>query len=242
MNIKISQISGLADAITSMYMSKRSWTREKEQEIRKLVFFNTMGDGTVPSDPEIYPQFKSIMDTLIKYGVEEGHTTLLRFIDITITVEGLHRAAQDDFDSHAARLNNRIVRSSTRLATFNETEKSEWYQDKILYPLEVLKLLHFDLPETVENNGIKFIKTDFGYVNQEYATDKDAKRGLYPLAIPSNFIAKAQYPEMAHIVQHRDINSHANPELKSMIEQFKVMLTQMNPWLGDNIMKVKMQK
>ena len=71
---------------------------------------------------------------------------MLRFIDISVTVEGLHRAGQDDWDSHAARFNNRIIRSSTRLASFGY-EMSEWYQDKIIPTDAALDLLGIEAPE-----------------------------------------------------------------------------------------------
>ena len=34
MKIYVNEITGIADAIVSMFMSRRSWTREKELEIR----------------------------------------------------------------------------------------------------------------------------------------------------------------------------------------------------------------
>ena len=36
MKVYLNEISGLWQAIVSMYMSKRSWTREKEMEIMRL--------------------------------------------------------------------------------------------------------------------------------------------------------------------------------------------------------------
>ena len=67
---------------------------------------------------------------LFKWGVK--HYTMLRFIDLSFTVYGLHRAGQDDIDAHAMRMNNRIIRSSTRLADFSRGETSEYSADKII--------------------------------------------------------------------------------------------------------------
>ena len=66
---------------------------------------------------------------------------MLRFEDISVVVEGLHRGATDDLDSHAKRMDNRIIRSSTRLADYHEGEVSEWYEDKIITWDEVLNIL-----------------------------------------------------------------------------------------------------
>ena len=34
MKVYLNEVTGLADALVSMYMSKRTWTRELEEEIR----------------------------------------------------------------------------------------------------------------------------------------------------------------------------------------------------------------
>jgi hypothetical protein len=191
-------------------------------------------------------EFLGKIDTLIKYGVNHGHTTLLRFIDLSYTVEGLHRGAQDDFDSHAGRLNGRIVRASTRLATFDDNEKSQWYDNKILFPFEVCEALGIELPkEYISPAGIKYVKATNGYINAHYVNhqdDHDVRRGLYPLAIPSNFIFKAQLPEFAHIVQHRDKDSTAHPELKAMVEGAEDLLVEAFQPLGQQLTKIKMQR
>ena len=64
---------------------------------------------------------------------------------------------------------------------------------------------------------------------------------MYPLAIPSNFIAKVQYPELCHIVQHRDRYTSANPELIEMIEDVKLQLNNLFPVLGENLNRLQMQ-
>lgn len=251
MKVFINKITGYSEAWTSLLMSKRSWTREKELSLQTLERDNTLFNGKVIPSPSV--QFEEWMDKIIKWGVDgfqdlesdiciQGHTTLLRFIDISITVEGLHRAGQDDLDSHAARMDNRIVRSSTRLATFSDGEKSEWYQNKILYPFEVIRDLGIKLPNVfIDEDGDRYVKTDFGYIREDLENDKDVKRGLYPEAIPSNFTFKIQYPELCHIYQHRDELSGANPEVKKCVEQIAAELKMWNEWLYDNLRRVKMQ-
>lgn len=120
MKTYLNQISGIDDAIVSMFMSKRSWTREKELHIREICRTVLRADGGLreydSAQADAFAEFADWMDKLTKWGWK--HTTMLRFIDMSVTVEGLHRAGQDDWDAHAKRFNNRIIRSSTRLASF----------------------------------------------------------------------------------------------------------------------------
>jgi len=238
MEVYLNKITGISDAMISMLMSKKSWTQEKAEDIKNAVYYNVDLDGRYTGVSESLKDYDeayiSNMEKLIHYGVEEGHTTLLRFIDLSFTVIGLHRAAQDDFDSHAKRLDNRIIRASTRLSDFSDGEKSDWYKGKIMFPTELENLI---LPDRiyVPNEGAWFVLTDYGYIREDLKDDRDVKRGLYPEAIPSNFIFKVQYPELCHIVQMRDKNSHAHPELQIMIEQIKDIVTRAQPWLGKNL-------
>lgn len=235
LKVYLNQITGIDDALVSLLMSKRSYTREREILIRQMVKEELTSQGFLINHSGT---LSKELEKLFKY---REHTTLFRFIDLSFVVEGLHRGGQDDFDSHAKRLDNRIVRSSTRLANFHEGEKSEWYQDKILYTDEVLKLLGKSLPNDIEIEGVRYVKTDFGYIRADLQNNKDARRGLYPLAIPSNFIFKVQYPELAHIVQHRDNTTGANPELKQMIEMLKEEVTEAVPILGKHLTLMRMQ-
>ena len=61
-------------------------------------------------------------------------------------------------------------------------------------------------------------KTVNGYIREDLADDKDVKRGLYMLSIPSNFTAKCNITELAHIIKMRDKYSTANPEVQQLIE------------------------
>ena len=238
MRIYLNKITGVDDALVSLLMSRRSWTREKELEIREKVKKAVDENGFLIDCSDA---FAETLNKLEKYGVGYGHTTLLRYIDLSFTVEGLHRGAQDDFDSHARRLDNRIIRASTRLGNFENGEMSDYYKDKIMFNEDAAELAGVKLPDEVERDGVKFKKAAYGYIREDLLEDNDVKRGLYPLSIPSNFIFKVQYPELCHIVQHRDKNSHANPELKEMIEMLKVELNDKFPILGRNLTKLKMQ-
>lgn len=217
MKVYLNRIDGIADAIVSMYMSKRSWTREKEIHIREVCdkVLDKNGFKNNNTDKDALEEFDKMFSILIKWG--KRHMTMLRFIDFSFTVEGLHRGAQDDFDSHAQRLNNRIIRSSTRLANFGN-EKSNFYQGKILTTDEVCELYSVSIPSTVVIDNVKYIKSVNGYIREDLVDNKDIKRGLYMLSIPSNFIYKCNCTEFSHIVKERDKNSTANPELKIMIE------------------------
>jgi hypothetical protein len=48
--------------------------------------------------------------------------------------------------------------------------------------------------------------------------NKDVKRGLYMLSIPSNFIFKINLTEYAHVYKERNEKSTANPEVRKCIE------------------------
>ena len=177
------------------------------------------------------------MNSLTKWGWQ--HTTMLRFIDISVTVEGLHRAGQDDWDSHAKRFNNRIIRSSTRLAKF-DYEMSEWYENKILPTDIALTHLGIETPEEICVNGEKYIKRVNGYVLEKYKDNPDVKRGLYMLSIPSNFIFKIDMTEWGHVYKERNENSSANPEVKLCCESIATQLEQFHKQFNrDLFIKIK---
>lgn len=227
MKVYLNEISGLWAAIDAAYFSKRSWTREKEEHIMEVYERNFNRWGKMRDklnskwEYNLDDEMKEMMDMLFKWS--KSHITLGKFVDFTFTVEGLHRGAQDDFDSHAKRLDNRIVRSSTRLAKFGD-EKSEWYQDKILSIDEVLKMMEIPRPTEIMVDGVNYVSTTNGYVREDLKDNKDVLRGLYMLSIPSNFIFKCNCTEFAHIVNERDKDSHAAPELRLMIEECKRLI------------------
>lgn len=240
MKVYVNGIDGIADAITSMYMSKRSWTREKEENIRYVTDIMTLSNGAYykPSNTSsnlldvnsINNEFVKWMDTVTKWGAK--HTTMLRFIDISVTVEGLHRGAQDDLDSHSMRFNNRIIRSSTRLADYNEGEMSDYYRGKILPTDTALAILGVETPETIEVDGDIYVKGVNGYILKGMENNKDVKRGLYMLSIPSNFIFKVNFVDWAHVYKQRCKSSNANPELKEVVEAIQNEIEETMPWLN----------
>lgn len=227
MNIYVNEITGIADSIVSMFMSRRSWTREKELEIRDVCerVLSRQGRILEAADENDLNKYNDWLDRLIKWGWR--HITMLRFIDISVTVEGLHRAGQDDWDSHAARFNNRIIRSSTRLAEFGY-EMSSWYEDKIIPTDMALEYLGINMPDCVEKDGEKFVKTVNGYIKEDLQNSPDVKRGLYMLSIPSNFIFKINLTEWGHVFKERNSQGTANPEVKMCCEEIanQIMLFQ----------------
>lgn len=228
MNIYVNEINGIPDALVSMFMSKRSWTREKELQIREVCgrVLDRQGRLLDTAAPEDRAQYQAWLDSLVKWGWR--HVTMLRFIDISVTVEGLHRAGQDDWDSHAARFNNRIIRSSTRLADFGY-EMSDWYEDKIIPTDQALSILGIEAPETIERDGERFVKTVNGYIKEEWKDSHDVKRGLYMLSIPSNFIFKINLTEWAHVYKERNSKGTANPEVKLCCEGIADQIEQFQP-------------
>ena len=239
MNIYVNEINGIADAIVSMHMSKRSWTREKELEIRSVCEKVLTRAGRIAEDAEeeALTRYEAWMESLLKWGWR--HITMLRFIDISVTVEGLHRAGQDDWDSHAARFNNRIIRSSTRLASFGY-EMSDWYQDKIMPTDVALAFLGMEAPKVLEKDGQTYVKTVNGYIREDMQDSADVKRGLYMLSIPSNFIFRVNLTEWAHVYKERNSGGTANPEVKLCCEGIAGQIAQFQPRLDRELfLKIK---
>lgn len=230
MKVYLNEITGIADALVSMYMSKRSWTRESETKIRNLCYRVLNPRGGILPQTTIVEQdahdYNHLMDTLLNWG--QRHITMLRFIDFSITVEGLHRAGQDDWDSHAQRFNNRIIRSSTRLATFTD-EMSEWYQGKIIPTDLALASLGITTPNSIVSDGSTYVKTTNGYIREDMKNNMDVKRGLYMLSIPSNFIFKCDLTNWSHVYKERNNLGSANPEVKMVSEEIATQVEEFQP-------------
>lgn len=240
MKVYLNSISGIPDAIVAMFMSKRTWTPELDRDIRETcaacLDYNGFVSGNVNNAK--FEKFEKWMGSLVKWGWT--HTTLLRFIDISVNVEGLHRGGQDDWDSHAQRFNNRIIRSSTRLAAFREGEMSDYYKGKILPTAMALNAIGVDIPDTIEVDGKEYVKTVNGYILKECAGKQDVERGLYMLSIPSNFIFKVNVTEFAHVYKERNGDSHANPEVRECCEAIAEALYRAVPWFTrELLMKIK---
>lgn len=235
MNVYLNKITGIDDAIVSMYMSKRSWTREMEEKIRKATDLCTNNKGAIANTPvsekhkDLVDFFLTELNKVCRWG--KRHMTMLRFVDISVTVEGMHRAGQDDVDSHAMRFNNRIIRSSTRLAKFGN-EMSDYYNGKVIPTDVALTALGVITPEKLEYEGKTYVKAVNGYVLEGMENSKDVLRGLYMLSIPSNFIFKCQLTEWAHVYKERNKNGTANQEVKDFCEavcdQLEIMVPQFN--------------
>ena len=228
MNVKVNSITGFEDAFVAMYMSKRSWTPELDQKIRRECDLVLNRHGVVINNNSTsFEDFQEMLRKLLKMG--KNHITLLRFIDIAIMTEGLHRAGQDDVDSHARRFDNRIIRTSTRLATFSEGEMSDYYKDKVLTTNAALNILGVDIPDSFEYDGSRYVRSTNGYIKEEYQDDKDVKRGLYMESIPSNFVSKINLCEWGHIFKQRNRDGHANPEVKEWAETVMEQIQSIHP-------------
>lgn len=227
MKVYLNRIDGWDDAILSMFYSKRTVTRELEEDIRYKIYLCTEHDPTKASigsfdfsianvECSLSACVKKWLDSLFKWAWT--HITMGRFLDLSFTVYGLHRAGQDDLDAHAMRMNNRIIRSSTRLADFKHNEMSTYYQDKIVPTDVALAYLGLTTPDEIEYNGKTYVRAVNGYVLKGMENNKDVKRGLYMLSIPSNFIFRCNLTEFAHIYKERREQGTANPEVKQAVE------------------------
>lgn len=219
MNITVNSITGFEDAFVAMYISKRSWTPELDKEIRDVCddVLDRHGFIKLSCDVESLEKFNNWLEMLLRMG--RKHITVLRYIDISIMTEGLHRAGQDDVDAHARRFDNRIIRSSTRLAEFSDGEISDYYKGKIIPTDQALEILNINIPDSFEFMGRTYYKSPNGYVKEGFEKNKDVKRGLYMLSIPSNFISKINLCEWGHVFKERNQNGGANPEVKEWAEE-----------------------
>lgn len=226
MKVKVNSITGFEDAFVAMYISKRSWTNKLDSDIRQVCHSVLDKNGhIIPNcNSEKLNKFNKWLSILLKMGM--NHITVLRYIDISIMTEGIHRGGQDDIDAHARRFDNRIIRSSTRLAEFSEDEISDFYRDKIMTTNEALKILKINIPQEIEYAGNKYIKTVNGYIKEEYKNNKDVKRGLYMESIPSNFISKINLCEWGHVFKERNRDGGANPEVKEWAELIMKQITE----------------
>ena len=220
MKIYLNRIDGWDDAIISMFLSKRTLTRELECDIRNEVdmcsnpyFLEHCAKGALLRGTE---KLDDWLKKFFKWCPK--HITMGRFLDFSFTVYGLHRAGQDDLDSHAKRMENRIIRSSTRLADFSQGEMSSFYEGKVIPTDVALAVLGIVVPDELEYEGKVYVKGVNGYILKGMEDNKDVKRGLYMLSIPSNFIFKINLTEFAHVFKERNQNGTANQEVKDCIE------------------------
>lgn len=249
MKFKLMKVTGIDDALMSLKMSYRHWTEEDHtRAINDVYSYTDVAGKIIPGgkayDTVGYLNFLESLDKLAKWGagvgngdayVGDGHETILRFIDLTFITEGLHRGAQDDLDAHAVRFNNRIVRASTRLATFGD-EKSDWYKGKILSVEEALKIAGDTLPEVIsDDNGTAWVYHSNGYVRSDLLGDKDVLRGNYPLSIPSTAIWKINFQDLRHVYMRRNAKTTAAPELQEGIEQ---LADQVEEWIPGDLGKL----
>ena len=259
-NIRLVEITGVKAAFASLLMSKWSYTPEKYKEISDLVdIYTNPKNGFMNLDinrkantPEKFDEITGWLNKAAKWGLgydemfdcwmDDGHETLLRFIDFTFFTESLHRGAQDDLDAHAVRFNNRIVRSSTRLAVKDGVEVSDWYKDKIIGFDEAFKRIYENIdgisnmdefPESfIDKKGIMWFKKPGGYVIAGYQDNADACRGNYPLGLASNAIWKINFVDLMHVYMRRNKYTHASPELRDCIEQLADQVEENLPILG----------
>lgn len=256
MEVYINSITGIDDAICSMFVSRGTLTRELENEVRRIcnavndeygrhyrlddIESNNKWIGTLLKDAKADDeQYNKWLKMLCTWG--QKHITMLRFIDISCTVYGLHRAGQDDWDAHACRFNNRIIRTSSRIKNIKDETKlqnmSSYYADKVLTTDAVLNLLNMELPETIKVDGKEYVRAFNGYIVKGSEDNQDVKRGLYNLGFPSDFVFKVNLTEFAHVYKERNINGGANPEVKQCCELICNELMRFQPMFDRELLR-----
>lgn len=239
MKVKLNSISGIDDAICSMFISKHNWTDQLDAEIRDTVTNLTCRNGMlldVESSTELYgfdyiDKYNDWMSKLCKWGTR--HITMLKFIDLSVSVRGLHRAGQDDWDAHAKRFDNRILRNSSRFAGIEDESHlqnmSDYYADKVLTTDAALKILNNELPQEIEYEGEIYVRAFNGYIKKGLENNQDVKRGLYNLGFPSDFLFRCNLAEFAHVFKERGKHGSANPEVKLCAEMIANELERFQP-------------
>ena len=234
MRVQLNSITNIDDAILTMYFSRGTWTWEIDREVRKMVESCTDRRGNyIGGLAENIEKYTKTMTTWLKYAPK--HSTMASFIGLSFTVEGLHRAGQDDWDAHAKRMDNRIIRQSTRLGTLPEDAKSDFYKDKILTYHEAMAILGIETPDEIEHDGKTYVKVHDGYVLKGMEKNRDAHRGLYHLAFPSNFTFEINLAQFAHVYRMRNEKGGANPEVKQLAEQCMSLITAAQPLLTRDV-------
>lgn len=241
MAITLTEVNGLAAADASLKQSKRSFKMEQYQEVMKLIYNHSDYRGFIlpPSnDPgrntqryqDEHNKIVEMLNKLAKWGagvgqessgtwIDSGHETLLRYIDLTFIVENCGYATVADLDAHVMRFNNRIIRSSSRIAKYDELETSWWYQDKNLGLAEVANVIGLEFPEKfTDKNGKVWVRAQNGYVPEGFDNNGDYTRGNYPLHIPMNAICKINLFDLRHVYKRRNAYTHATQELRHDIE------------------------
>lgn len=242
MKVYLNRITGIDDAIVTMFISKGNWTRELEMNIRNLCDRVLDRNGKLLSEEygvstSDIAEFKGYMDKLLKWGWL--HITMLRFIDLSISVDGLHRGGQDDWDSHAQRFNNRIIRLSTRVKAL-DSELSDFYKETAIPTDDMLSYLGIDLPQSVQMNGRTYVKSKNGYVEESKAGNPDTMRGLYMLGLSSMFEFKVNLTEYAHVYKERNKDGGANPEVKELAESIADQMERFYPGFNrELLLKIK---
>lgn len=228
MEVYLNRIDGWDDAILTMFYSKRTITRRFEMQVRDVVYESTIKNPVCGPVGKLYPidcmdpSLEEWLKILFKWA--PNHITMGRFLDFSFTVYGMHRAGQDDWDAHTMRFNNRIIRSSTRLADFQGGEMSDYYKGAVLPTDVALAVLGINTPEKLEYEGKTYVRAVNGYILEGQENNKDMKRGLYMLSIPSNFIFKINLTEFAHVYKERGAQGTANPEVKEACEEMVDLL------------------
>ena len=255
MQIYLSSISGWDDAILTLFMSRGTWTPELDREIHDVCDKVLTRRGLIKPEDSLIPdleymemkaKFDKWTNSLFKYG--QKHITMLKFLDFCFVVKGLHRAATDDWDAHAERYNNRIIRLSTRVNAMKNVDESTkdiplsgYYKDKVLTLGQAAKIFGIDFPEKIENNGETYVRGINGYVREDLKDDPNVTRGLYPLGLDNLFVFKCNFTEYAHV---RDLRSgpkegnpmrgHAHPEIWDLCTMIDEEIFKLHPLLNED--------
>lgn len=217
MKVSLLETAGLEPAVLSIFVSKRHLDTTLALNIHKEYLDYIHHENT--RDAQV---FERRLTRALAIGRQ--HTTVLRFINFSFLVEDIHRGAQDDWDSHARRFDNRIIRSSTRLSASEVGAKSDYYDGKIMTFGEAIKKADIPMPIGLTIDGVNYEKTDHGYIREDLAENQDVVRGLYPLCLPSTFVYSVNLAEFCHIYKVRRAGHGAHEEVSQLAETCALLI------------------
>ena len=111
----------------------------------------------------------------------------------------------------------------------------DFYKGKIIPTDLALQELNIEIPETIEVDGQIYVKAINGYIREDLKNNKDVKRGLYMLSIPSTFVFKCNITEFAHVYKERGQHGTANPEVKECAEMIVDQLENWCKWFNRDL-------
>lgn len=221
MDVHLTSISGIDDAICSMLADRGELTREKELEVRREVSRCARSKFDFDNPDASIGRLEDPSEKLCGWlselcSCDMTSQAYLSFVKLGISVYGMNRGSEMGFkfDFDDVRMFPGKV---------GETP-SEYYENKILTMPDVLEHLGIDTPDEIEVDGHVYLKQKNGYVLKGFENDPDVQAGLNMLAQSSDFVMQCDLISFARVYKLRGYASDAHFELQTMVEAVQLQL------------------